>query len=52
MTMLIFQQLNIQMCHLGRKLQETDDPITKLVAVLDTVLSCFATFKWLTTYVL
>jgi len=45
MAMFNFQQLSIQMRHLARKLQETEDPITKLVAVIDTVVNCFATFK-------
>ena len=45
MAMFNFQQLSTQMRHLARKLQETEDPITKLVAVIDTVVNCFATFK-------
>jgi len=45
MAMFNFQQLSIQMCQLACKLQETDDPITKLLTVIDTVVNCFATFK-------
>jgi len=45
MAMFNFQQLSTQMRHLARKLQETEDPITKLVAVIDTVVNCSAPFK-------
>ena len=45
MAMFNFQQLSTQMRQLASKLQETDDPITKLITVTDTVVNCFATFK-------
>jgi len=45
MAMFNFQQLSTQMRHLARKLKETEDPITKLVAVIDTVVNCYATCK-------
>ena len=45
MTMFNFQQISTQMRNLARKLQETDDPVNKLVAVIDTVVNCLANFK-------
>jgi hypothetical protein len=45
MAIFNFQQISTQMRHLASKLQETDDPINKLVAVIDTVVNCLATFK-------
>ena len=39
------QKLSTQMCLLAIKLQETDDPITKLVAVIHAVVDCFSTSK-------
>jgi hypothetical protein len=40
-----FQQISTQMRHLAIKLQETGDPINKLVAVIDMVVNCLATAK-------
>ena len=45
MTTFNFQQISTQMRHLARKLQETDDPVNKLFAVIDTVVNCLANFK-------
>jgi hypothetical protein len=45
MAMFNFQTISTQMRHLARKLQETNDPINKLVVVIDTVVNCLATFK-------
>jgi hypothetical protein len=45
MTMFDLQKLCTQMRLLAIKLQETDDPITKLVAVIDSTVDCFSTSK-------
>jgi len=45
MAMFNLQKLSTQMRLLATKLQETDDPITKLVAVIDAVVDCFSTSK-------
>ena len=44
-AMFNFQHISAQMRHLARKLQETEDPINKLVAVIDTVVNGLATYK-------
>ena len=45
MAMFNLQKLSTQMRLLATKLQETDDPVTKLVAVIDAVVDCFSTSK-------
>ena len=45
MNMFILQHLCTQIRLLAVKLQETNDPIAKLVAVIDTVVDCFSTHK-------
>ena len=50
MNMFTLQHLCTQMHLLAIKLQETNDPIAKLVTVIDTVVDCFSTHKWSTTY--
>jgi hypothetical protein len=45
MAMFNLQKLSTQMRLLATKLQEMDDPITKLVAVIDAVVDCFSTSK-------
>jgi len=45
MAMFNLQKLSTQMRLLATKLQEADDLITKLVAVIDAVVDCFSTSK-------
>jgi hypothetical protein len=45
MAMFKLQKLSTQMRLLATKLQEMDDPITNLVAVIDAVVDCFSTSK-------
>jgi len=45
MAMFNLQKLSTQMRVLAIKLQETDDLITKLVALIDVVVDCFSTSK-------
>jgi len=45
MNMFNLQHLCTQMRLLAVKLQETNDPITKLVTVIDTIVDCFSAIK-------
>jgi hypothetical protein len=45
MAMFNLQKLSTQMRLFATKLQETDDPIIKLVAVTDAIVDCFSTSK-------
>jgi hypothetical protein len=48
MAVFNFQQLNTPIWHIACKLQETEDPIKKIVAVIDMVVNCLVTFQLLT----
>jgi hypothetical protein len=43
LAMFDFRKLCNQLRSLALQIQESNDPITKLVAVIDTVLGCFST---------
>jgi hypothetical protein len=43
--MFSLQKIGTQMRQLARKLQETEDPINKIVAVIDTAVNCLTNSK-------